>query len=251
MTARIIAVRALMIVAFFVLWEATARARLYGPSLSVPPSVIAVHLWMRLTSGGMLSDMLRTGFEIGTAFLIGCAIGLPLGVLLWRFPLLAAIIEPYLLAYYAIPVFAFYPLFIVLFGAGVTPIIAIGALAAIGAIVANTLVGLRAIPRVYLAVGNVLGLRRMQMIRHVIVPAIVPQLFIGLKLGFIYSLIGVVAAEFILATAGLGYRVSFHYNNFESRDMFSAIVIVLAISITSYAILSTIEARLGRHRRLR
>ncbi|GAC1407138.1 MAG: ABC transporter permease [Candidatus Velthaea sp.] len=251
MTARIIAVRIGAILAFFALWELTARARLYGPSLSVPPAAIASHLWMRLTTGNLTADMLRTGFEIGAAFVAGCAVGLPLGVALWRWPVLAAIVEPYLLAYYAIPVFAFYPLFIVLFGAGVTPIIAIGALAAIGAVVANTLIGLRAIPRVYLAVGNVLALRRTQMIRHVIVPAIVPQLFIGLKLGFIYALIGVVAAEFILATAGLGYRVSFHYNNFESRDMFSAIAIVIAISIASYAILSAIEARLGRHRRLR
>ncbi|MFN2461948.1 MAG: ABC transporter permease [Candidatus Velthaea sp.] len=251
MTARIVGTRVVAILGFLLLWELSARARVYGPSLSVPPSAIAAHLWMRVGSGALTADAARTGFEIGAAFLTGCAIGLPLGVVLWRSPLLAAVVEPYLLAYYAIPVFAFYPLFIVLFGSGPTPIIAIGALAAIGAIVANTLVGLRAIPRVYLAVGIALSLRRAQMVRHVIVPAIVPQLFVGLKLGFIYSLIGVVAAEFILATAGLGYQVSFHYNNFESRDMFAAMVTVIALSIASYVALSWIEARLARHRTAR
>jgi NitT/TauT family transport system permease protein len=250
MTVRVVATRILAIAAFFVAWEISARARVYGPSLSVPPSAIAVHLVLRLADGNMTGDILRTGFEIVAAFVAGCAIGLPLGVALWRWPLLAAVVEPYLLAYYAIPVFAFYPLFIALFGAGATPIVVIGALAAIGAIVANTLAGLRAIPRVLLAVGTVLLLRRSQMIRYVILPAIVPQLFVGLKLGFIYSLIGVVAAEFILATAGLGYQVAFHYDNFESLDMFSAMLMVIALSVASYAVLTAIEARLGRHRKL-
>lgn len=251
MTARIVAVRIAAILVFLLLWEWSARAKLYGPSLSVPPSVIVTHLGMRLASGALRPDVSRTALEIALAFTIGCAIGLPFGVVLWRWPLLAAIVEPYLLAYYAIPVFAFYPLFIVIFGAGIAPIVAIGALASIGAIVANTLVGLRAIPRVYLAVGKVLLLRREQMIRHLIVPAIVPQLFVGLKLGFIYALIGVVASEFILATAGLGYQVSFHYNNFESRDMFAAIVTVIGLSVISYAVLTWIEGRLGRHRSAR
>jgi NitT/TauT family transport system permease protein len=250
MSVRVVATRTIAIAAFLAAWEISARAHAYGPSLSVPPSAIAVHLLARLAGGSMTTDIMRTGFEIVSAFVVGCAVGLPLGVALWRWPLLAAVVEPYLLAYYAIPVFAFYPLFIALFGAGATPIVAIGALAAIGAIVANTLAGLRAVPRVLLAVGNVLLLRRSQMILHVILPAIVPQLFVGLKLGFIYSLIGVVAAEFILATAGLGYQVSFHYDNFESLDMFSAMLTVIALSIASYAALTAIEGRLGRHRKL-
>ncbi|GAC1659609.1 MAG: ABC transporter permease [Candidatus Elarobacter sp.] len=247
----IIGVRVAAVALFIILWEISARAKAYGPSLSVPPTGIAAHVWGRLADGTLWPDLSRTGLEIVTAFATGCVAGLPLGVALWRWPLLAEIVEPFLLSYYAVPVFAFYPLLIVLFGAGALPIVAIGALASIGAIVANTLVGLRAIPRVYLAVGRVLSLPRPQMIRHVIVPAIAPQLFVGLKLGFIYALIGVVASEFILATAGLGYQVSFHYNNFESRDMFAAMLAVIAVSVTSYVVLSGIEARLSRHRSAR
>ncbi|MGH7660396.1 MAG: ABC transporter permease subunit, partial [Vulcanimicrobiaceae bacterium] len=82
-----------------------------------------------------------------------------------------------------------------------------------------------------------------------IVPATVPQAFVGMRLGFIYSLIGVIAAEFILATAGVGYRIAYDYNNFESRTMFALILLVLIVSIACNQGLISIERRLARYRR--
>ncbi|MGH7714868.1 MAG: ABC transporter permease, partial [Vulcanimicrobiaceae bacterium] len=88
-----------------------------------------------------------------------------------------------------------------------------------------------------------------QTMLHVIVPATVPQAFVGLRLGFIYALIGVIAAEFILATAGVGYRIAFAYNNFESKIMFATILLVLIVSIACNQLLISIERRLARYRR--
>jgi NitT/TauT family transport system permease protein len=113
----------------------------------------------------------------------------------------------------------------------------------------NMLVGLREIPRVQLALARSLMLRQSQTIAHVIFPATVPQAFVGMRLGFIYCLIGVIAAEFILATAGVGYRIAYDYNNFESRTMFALILLVLVVSIACNQALISIERRLARYKR--
>jgi len=239
---------AIVVVAVGIL-ELLARLGTFGPTLSVPPSVMLQTLMASLADGTLVPDVVRTAIEIGLAYAIALAIGLPLGVVLWRSRPLAIAVEPYLLAYYVIPLFAFYPLFIKIFGGGIAPIVAIGVINGIGAIAMNVLVGLREIPRVQLAVARSLMLGQTQTLLHVVVPATIPQAFVGIRLGFIYSLIGVIAAEFILATAGVGYRIAYDYNNFESRSMFATILLVLIASIAANQALISIERRLQRHRR--
>jgi len=241
-------VRGLVVAAAVIALEAGARAPGLGPTLSVPPSMMRARLVGSLSRGELKPHLAQTAGEVFAGFAAGAAIGLPAGALLWRFPVAAATVEPVLLAYYAVPIFALYPILIVLLGAGLLPIVVIGALASVGAIVINTLVGLREVPQVYIKVARTLGLTKMQLVRYVVVPAIVPPLFIGIKLGFIYALINVIAAEFILATSGLGYEVSYHYNNFESAYMFAVILLVIALSVGVNAALGGVERRLARWR---
>ena len=243
-------VRLAIVVAFIVAVDLVARAKLLGPTLSVPPGAMLAELWQLFSSGDIYPHLLRTTAEIFISFAIAVVFGVPSGALLWRNPVVSDVIEPVMLGYYAVPLFTLYPLFLVLFGAGLWPIVAIGALTAYGAIAINTLVALREIPRVYVAVGRTNSVSRWQMVRYIIVPATVPQVFVGLKLGFIYALIGCIAAEFILATAGLGYEIKFFYDNFESREMFAVMLLVIVLSVgTNYA-LSAIEERLSAHRRI-
>ena len=246
---RIVLLRIAIVAISIAIWEALARAHAFGPTLSVPPTVMFITMIAALLDGRLIPDVGRTALEVALAYGIALLIGLPLGVVLWRSRVLATAIEPYLLAYYVIPLFAFYPLFIKIFGAGIAPIVAIGVINGIGAIAMNVLVGLREIPRVQLALARSLMLRPAQTMLHVVVPATVPQAFVGLRLGFIYALIGVIAAEFILATAGVGYRIAFAYNNFESKIMFATILLVLIVSIACNQVLISIERRLARYRR--
>lgn len=247
---KVVLSRVAIVAAAVAILEALARLKVFGPTLSVPPSVMFATLVGALSDGTFVPDVARTATEVGIAYAIAVIVGLPLGVLLWRSKVLATAIEPYLLAYYVIPLFAFYPLFIKIFGGGMTPIVAIGVINGIGAIAMNMLIGLREIPRVHLAVARSLMLAPAQTIVHVVVPATVPQAFVGMRLGFIYSLIGVIAAEFILATAGVGYRIAYDYNNFESRTMFALILLVLIVSIACNQALISIERRLARYRRV-
>lgn len=248
--SKLILTRVALIAVAVAILEVLASLKAFGPTLSVRPSTMFATLAESLTDGSFVPDVGRTAAEVGIAYGIALLIGLPLGVALWRSKVLATAIEPYLLAYYVIPLFAFYPLFIKIFGGGMTPIVAIGVINGIGAIAMNMLIGLREIPRVHLALARSLMLRPVQTVVHVIVPATIPQAFVGMRLGFIYCLIGVIAAEFILATAGVGYRIAYDYNNFESNTMFALILLVLMVSIACNQGLISIERRLARHRRI-
>ncbi|MGH7661409.1 MAG: ABC transporter permease, partial [Vulcanimicrobiaceae bacterium] len=161
---KVILPRVAIVAAAVAILEGLARLKVFGPTLSVPPSVMFATLVSALADGTFVPDVARTATEVGVAYAIAVLIGLPLGIVLWRSKVLATAIEPYLLAYYVIPLFAFYPLFIKIFGGGMTPIIAIGVINGIGAIAMNMLIGLREIPRVHLAVARSLMLRPVQRI---------------------------------------------------------------------------------------
>jgi NitT/TauT family transport system permease protein len=150
------------------------------------------------------------------------------------------------LIYYAVPFFAFYPLLISLLGLGIIPILTIAWGFSVVIIVTNTASGLGEIPEVYIKAGKDMNLSARQLLTRVYFPAAVPYVFTGLKLGFIYALIGVIASEFILAESGLGWLISYSYNNFDVRGMYAAMLLVVVLAVTVNAVLAGIERRLYR-----
>lgn len=244
--------------------EGIARAGLVRRSVLVPVSEMLGRLAEVVATGTIPSPYFRragtlsaayhlasTLEEVGVSFALVAVIGVPLGALLWRVPHLFAVLNPYLVAYYAIPVFALYPLFILLFGAGILPIVLIGFLFGVVVVVMNTAIGLTQADReVYPRVGRSLHLSRVQALRWIYLPAASPFVFTGLKLGFIYSLIGVVAAEFIVSTRGLGHVIDRSYRNFETANMYAGIWVVLLLALGADWALGRLEAavhgRFGR-----
>jgi NitT/TauT family transport system permease protein len=125
----------------------------------------------------------------------------------------------------------FYPLLIVLFGLNSIPKTVIGFLYAFVAMIINTLNGLDRVPPVFWKTAQVHQLGRWATAVHLILPCAGPYLFTGAKLAVMYSFIGVIGSEFILSSGGLGYRISFSYNNFQSDVMYGLILFVLLVVI--------------------
>jgi len=224
--------------------EYVARAKLVGATVLIPPSIMVTHLWKLLSTGKLTPDLLRTGSEIGLSFLLAVLTGIPGGVLLYRFPLIYEILSPYLLAYYAVPMFAFYPLFIVLLGVTIFPIILISWLFSVMILMLNTAIGLQSVRPIYIKVGKSLRLSPARIFFKIHFPAATSYIFTGLKLGFIYALIGVIAAEFILSTEGLGYQIAFAYNNFDTKGMYATLLLVILLSVTMHIGLTRLEKRI-------
>ena len=128
----------------------------------------------------------------------------------------------------------------------ILPIVIISWAWAVVAVVLNTAIGFGEVPRVLVKVGQSMSLSRWQILSRIFFPAAMPYVFTGLKLGMVYSLIGVIASEFVLSTSGLGYLVSYNYVNFRTAAMYSAMFLILALAILLNWTLNSIERRLYR-----
>jgi NitT/TauT family transport system permease protein len=201
-----------------------------------------------LVSGEITGDIWQTFSVVLGAFSLAVLVGIPAGWALWQSAELKEILDPFIITYYAIPVFVFYPLLLVVFGFNRLPILLIAFAMGVVAVVINTANGFEAVDQVYLDVGRAVRLSRYQRFRHIALPAALPYVFTGLKLGFIYSLIGVIASEFILAGSGLGYLVSNYYTTFNTAKMYAVMLFVVIVSVAINQTLLRIEGRLYQHR---
>ena len=108
----------------------------------------------------------------------------------------------------------------------------------------NTVIGLDEVPEVLVKVGRSLRLSRRQMFTRIYFPAATPYIFTGLKLAASYTVIGVIASEFIQAESGVGWFVGFSYNNFAIQNMYAAILLILLFAIAVNALLLRLERRM-------
>jgi len=158
--------------------------------------------------------------------------------------------DPFLATYYALPFFAFYPLFIVLFGLGRPPIIAIGFLFGVVAMIIATLNGFDRLPRALIKTARVYRMNPISTALRIKLPSAAPYLFTGVKLAIAYSFIGVIAGEFIMSSSGLGYSIAYAFNNFDNRTMYAlmlfVIVLVTIVNALFYVWEQKLLARRGR-----
>ncbi len=215
-----------------VLLELGCRNGWISRTTLVPPSQAATRLWVLLRAGTAGPAALTTLRNAGLALLLALGAGLPAGLALHALPRLRRALDPLLASYYAVPFFAFYPVLVALLGMNSLPIIAVGFLFAVLAIVLNTLNGLDRIPPVLLKVARLHHMGRLSTALFVQLPSAAPYVFTGLKLAVAYALIGVIASEFILSDQGLGYAIAYAYNDLDMPTMY-AFMLLLIVVVTS------------------
>lgn len=219
-----------VVVAFIALLEVLCRTHVIDSLTMIPPSRIAVGLFKILKSGSMNKDILSTMINVLTALVLAVSVGFIVGAILFALPRVRRVIDPLLATYYAIPIFVFYPFFVVLFGLNRYPQIAIGFLLAVVAMIINTLNGFDRVPEVLLKTARVHRMSRLSTIFRIILPYATLYICTGLKLAVAYSFIGVIAAEFILAGEGMGYEISFAFNDFDNDTMYPLITLIIIVA---------------------
>jgi len=242
--------RIVLVVAAVAAVDVLCRLGLIPAQVLPPPSRIAQALLTLLASGALTADILVTSRNIALAALIAIAGGIAAGLALHAVPRLRRALEPFFASYYAVPFFAFYPVFIVLFGIGAAPIIVMGVLFGIVAMIIATLSGLDRVPRALLKTAKLYRLGPLATALRITLPSAAPHLMTGVKLAVTYCFIAVIAAEFILASEGLGYAISYAFNNFETLRMYAIVLLILAASIVLNGALRAIEAAGLRRRGL-
>lgn len=244
------AIRLGIVAGLVLLIEGLCRAGTIPVSVMIPPSAMAVHAIEILRDGRFTHDLATSFASIAVAAVCAVGLGFAGGLAIHAMPGVRRALEPLIASYYAVPTFAFYPVFIVLFGVGPLPIIVIATLLAIVSMITATMTGLDRIPRAFSKTARVMRLGRWQTLWHVKLPAALPHLFSGIRLAVSHAFIGVIASEFILSGAGIGYAISYAYNNFENADMYALMLLVLVTVTLVNGVLNHVDARFqARNRR--
>lgn len=225
---RTIAAHLVFITVFVGAWELAARQGLLDPTFFGFPSGIVVYLWQGLFVNGKL--WLELGYTMaGTliSFFLGSFMAIVLGLMFVVFPRLEHAMEPYLTVLNAMPRLALAPLFLLWFGLGLWSKVAVGTSLSFFIVLANTVAGIRGVSTDLITLSRSLGATPSQIFFKVTLPSAVPVIASGLRLGLIFSMLGVIGSEIIAAEHGLGQVLSYLQSTFHMNGVM-AITLLLA-----------------------
>jgi NitT/TauT family transport system permease protein len=182
-----------------------------------------------------------TMYESFAAGLLVAIFGIAGGVLLHRFRLLRQATETWVAAIAAAPLVLIYPLYLVIFGRTATTIIMMGFTAGLAPIVLKTLEGLAGTRRVLINVGRSFNLTASQQFWKILLPAALPTIFVGLRLGLILALINIVGLEFLINLGGLGQIINELSERYDLAGTYAAIGFVVLVSIVVFVLMERLE----------
>ncbi|WP_151736267.1 ABC transporter permease ['Paenibacillus yunnanensis' Narsing Rao et al. 2020] len=240
-TSRVMAVRALLLVFLFALWETAARAGWIDTLLFSSPGRVFRHIWADLSGGSLWPHLSVTVGETIIGFLLGTLLGTLLAVVIWWSPFLSAVLDPYMVVFNSMPKVALGPIFIVMFGAGFTAIV-ITTLSI--TVIITTLVVYNSFCSVdpnLVKVVRSFGASRVQEFNKVILPASFPAIVSTLKVNVGMSWVGVIVGEFLVAKSGLGYLIIYGFQVFNFTLVMSSLLIIAAVATAMYQLVVYVE----------
>ncbi len=225
--ARSLAVPVLVLAA----WEAVSRSGWVSPVVLPAPSQVLLR-WIAYAkplepydpskgswlpwavSGELPRDALTSLMRVGGGFALGAGLALPLGLLMGARPIIFELFNPLLQVLRPIPPIAYIPLAILWFGLGNPPAFFLISLGAFFPVLMNTIAGVRHVDSIYIRAARNLGAGQWTLFRRVMIPAAMPYILTGMRVGIGVAFIVVIVAEMIAVNAGLGYRI------LEAREYF-------------------------------
>jgi NitT/TauT family transport system permease protein len=229
------------------LGEAAIRAGLVNAFIVPLPSQVAAAIPRIVLEESVPQRFWLTTQEIFAASLLLTAVGVGTGALLYRFRALRIACETWVGALAAAPVVLMYPLFLVIFGRSATTIVMIGFTAGLAPVILKTLEGLVGVKPVLIDVGRAFKLTRRQQFRLVLLPAALPSIFVGLRLGLIFAMINIVGVEFLINFGGLGQLINELAERYDLPGTYAAICFVILVSIVFYVLTGKLESWLRPH----
>ncbi|MGV9796536.1 ABC transporter permease [Mycobacterium sp. NPDC003449] len=237
-------IRLAIVAALFGYWIYMTGPGQISPLLLPKLRLVRDQLGEILTSSELWRDVGITAVEFVVAFLIACLVGVGIGFACSRSELRYRVTEPLVAWGYMVPLVLFYPLFIVWFDIGMTSKIAYGALSGFFPVAFNSLRGFRAVDPRYLRVAQAFGASAGQSDRQVKLPAAMPMVMSGIRIGGALCMITVILAEMLASTQGLGYELARASQTLKVPSVYAHIVVLLGF----VALVQILINRLGKTR---
>ena len=243
----LITLRLTLVIAVLVAWE-LASGRLVSKYWLSSPSLIAAKLRSWVADGSIWMHLQATLTEMGAGYVIGCLLGVGVGLLLGFMPRVYRVVTPYLSGLYCLPKVALAPLFVIVLGIDLGSKIALVAITVFFLILYSTLDGIRDIDRDLVQSMRLMGASRSEVSTKVLIPGCMRWVFTGMRIAVRYAFTAAVLGEVIAANRGIGYLVEANAGQFNSTGVFAAVFVLVVCSLALSEILTRWEARTSRAR---
>ncbi len=209
-------------------------------------------IWEALLRGFDTSFTSRAGwyvhigatlYEAAIGLVIGCSLGIILGILLAEVPFLDRVLSPYVVALQVLPKVAIAPLLVLILGFDLPSKVAIVVLLTFFPLLINTVAGINSVPTERVDVMRSLAASRWQILRMAKLPSALPFVFAGLQMAAVFSLTGAIVGEFVGGREGLGRLILEMNAQFDEAGIFAALVILAVLGATFHGILRAIQRR--------
>jgi ABC-type nitrate/sulfonate/bicarbonate transport system permease component len=213
-----------------VVWDYVGQNRVVNPILLPPLRRVLDKFVQIVQTGAVYTHLAVTVLELLAGFAIAASAGLLIGYVIGRSRHRTVVFEPLLAGVFAIPIIIFLPIFLLFFGIGVESKIAFGATYAFFPIVLNTIGGISQVDDRYVRVARAMGASDRQMFRRVLLPAALPVIITGLRIGCIIGFLAIVGGEMIAGLQGLGSQIVRLGEGMNTAEMFAYIIFVIFVA---------------------
>lgn len=240
-----VAASGIALAAFVVAWKALVVVTGYPPYILPPPEQVAARFVTAWADGTIAPHFLRTLVEMGLGFGVGASLALVVGYVLARLALAERLLSPYIVAAQAMPILAIAPLLALWFGPGITAKVVICALIVFFPIAISTMVGIRSVDARLLELARSLRATRRQIVTTLEIPAALPSIFGGLRVGVTLSVVGAIVGEWAGADKGLGLLINLAKGSlFDIPLLFATLLTIALLGIALYGLVVLVERAL-------
>lgn len=223
-----------LLISFISIWELLAQNNLINTFLYSYPSRILSTIYSLFISQHLLQHIGITMLELLISCGISFCMAMLISILLWSFPFLSKVIDPYLTILNSLPKVALGPLIIIWFGANTTSVIFMSLMISLFVSIMNIYHGFLMVPNNYIIMAKSFGATKWQIFHKIILPSNAPQIISSLKVILSMNLIGVIMGELLVSKKGLGYLIMYGSQIFNLDLVISCIFILSIISYLLY-----------------
>jgi NitT/TauT family transport system permease protein len=233
------------LIVFIVAWQAIVSLGDFPPYILPAPAAVGARFVTAWTDGTIAPHLAATLVEVVLGFAVGAGLALVAGYSLARSVLVERLLSPYLVAAQATPILAVAPLIALWFGPGLLGKVVICALIVLFPVAIYTMVGIRAVDARLLELGRSLRATRRQVLTTLEIPAALPSIFGGMRVGVTLAVVGAIVGEWAGADKGLGVLINLARGSlFDIPLLFATLLTISLLGIVLYLIVVVIERRL-------
>ena len=234
--------RLLSLITLGAAWEIAGRT---GNARLLPPISKVLSAWFDLLVSGQLFQALGVSLQALTiGFVLSVLFAVPLGLLMGRYRRLEAFLDIYMTALLTVPMISFIPFLVIAFGLGLHSRVWIVFLFAFVIIAINTTAGVRNVDPTLTEMAKSFGAKESELFLKIILPAALPMIMAGIRLGMGRAVLGMVTSEMILAVVGFGAMLMTFSASFNSAALFATILTIVLLAVALLALIQNLDRRL-------